>query len=142
MVTRRGEIRLVSRRAARWLETLRAAPRSRRPAALARRAARGPGTPFGCEAKGLRLVVTVADETRKGSRYLILENAGPAPRLPLSAREEEVLDWVEGGKTNEEIAALLRIKPCTVKKHLERIYQKLGVDNRTAAVSFLHTGPR
>ena len=54
-------------------------------------------------------------------------------RLGLSPRESEVLLWVMRGKTNEEIAAELKISPRTVKKHLERIYRKLGVGNRVAA---------
>ena len=37
------------------------------------------------------------------------------------------------GKTNEEVAAIIGARPTTVKKHLEHIYDKLGVPNRTAA---------
>jgi len=51
----------------------------------------------------------------------------------LTYREEDVLYWVAQGKTNGETAAILKIAPGTVKIHLERIYQKLGVENRTAA---------
>ena len=47
-----------------------------------------------------------------------------------------MLFWVARGKSNAEIAAILGIKPATVGKHLERIYPKLGVENRTAAISF------
>ncbi|PYL40082.1 MAG: hypothetical protein DMF34_02395 [Verrucomicrobia bacterium] len=54
----------------------------------------------------------------------------------LTRREREVLFWVARGKSNAEIAAILGIKPATVGKHLERIYPKLGVENRTAAISF------
>jgi DNA-binding NarL/FixJ family response regulator len=54
----------------------------------------------------------------------------------LSAREMEVLNWVARGKSNSEIAALLNLKTATVKKHLERIFPKLGVENRTAAAHF------
>ena len=53
----------------------------------------------------------------------------------LTRREREVLFWVARGKSNAEIAAILDIKPATVGKHLERIYPKLGVENRTAAIS-------
>jgi len=54
----------------------------------------------------------------------------------LTPREHEVLHWLACGKSNAEIAAILGIQPSTVGKHLERIYPKLGVENRTAAISF------
>jgi DNA-binding CsgD family transcriptional regulator len=54
----------------------------------------------------------------------------------LTAREREVLFWVARGKSNPETGTILSISPSTVGKHLERIYQKLGVENRTAASSF------
>jgi DNA-binding CsgD family transcriptional regulator len=53
--------------------------------------------------------------------------------VPLTRRENEVLYWVSMGKTNEEVSAIIGAKPMTVKKHLEHIYDKLGVPNRTAA---------
>src|ERR1700674_362503 len=55
--------------------------------------------------------------------------------LPLTAREREVLHWLGGGKTDRDIAAILGISPRTVHKHLQRIYEKLGVETRTAAVA-------
>jgi len=54
----------------------------------------------------------------------------------LTAREREVLCWLARGKSNAQIGAILEIAPRTVGKHLERIYPKLGVENRTAASSF------
>jgi DNA-binding CsgD family transcriptional regulator len=58
----------------------------------------------------------------------------PADRLQsLTAREREVLGWVTAGKTNAQIGAILGTSPRTVAKHLERIYEKLGVESRTAA---------
>jgi DNA-binding CsgD family transcriptional regulator len=57
-----------------------------------------------------------------------------APAQPLTARELEVLQWLGSGKTDKDIAAILGISPRTVHKHLQRIYQKLGVETRTAAV--------
>jgi DNA-binding CsgD family transcriptional regulator len=53
---------------------------------------------------------------------------------PLTPREREVLDWVAAGKTNRDIAAILGASPRTVEKHLERVYEKLGVETRIAAV--------
>jgi DNA-binding CsgD family transcriptional regulator len=53
----------------------------------------------------------------------------------LTAREAEVLRWVAAGKSDAQIGAILGISARTVQKHLERAYQKLGVENRTAAVN-------
>lgn len=61
--------------------------------------------------------------------------AALAPALGLTPREAELLSWVVQGKTNPEIAIILAIKLTTVKKHLESIFAKLGVENRTAAVT-------
>lgn len=54
----------------------------------------------------------------------------------LTAREQEVLFWLARGKTNADIGAILGVAPATVGKHLERIYPKLGVENRTSASTF------
>jgi DNA-binding response OmpR family regulator/DNA-binding CsgD family transcriptional regulator len=51
----------------------------------------------------------------------------------LTPREAEVLYWVIKGKTNRDIGDILGASPMTVKKHLERVYVKLGVETRTAA---------
>ncbi|UUZ74849.1 response regulator [Polaromonas sp. P1(28)-13] len=51
----------------------------------------------------------------------------------LTAREAEVLYWVVKGKINRDIGDILGTSPATVKKHLERVYVKLGVETRTAA---------
>ncbi len=56
-------------------------------------------------------------------------------QLALSAREAEVLSWVAQGKTNAEISRILGISARTVQKHLEHIFDKLGVENRTAAAA-------
>lgn len=52
----------------------------------------------------------------------------------LSAREQDVMDWLAQGKSNHDIGVILGISPHTVRKHLENIFRKLGVENRTAAV--------
>jgi len=54
----------------------------------------------------------------------------------LTAREAEVLYWVVKGKINRDIADILGASPATVKKHLERIFAKLGVETRTAAAAW------
>lgn len=53
--------------------------------------------------------------------------------LGLTPREAEVLYWVAMGKTNEDVASILGASLSTVKKHLLRVFDKLGVENRTAA---------
>jgi DNA-binding NarL/FixJ family response regulator len=55
--------------------------------------------------------------------------------LGLTSREGEVLSWLSKGKTNRDIAQILGLSPRTIDKHLEQIYSKLGVENRTAAAA-------
>lgn len=56
-------------------------------------------------------------------------------RLSLTDREAEVLLWISYGKSNGMISEVLLISPRTVQKHLERIYEKLGVETRAAAAA-------
>ena len=85
-----------------------------------------------------RLIIRlVASSERK---LLLLEEQGmpDPPRLEalgLTRREAEVLAWVTQGKTNAEIAIILGTRRRTVSKQLEHIYQKLGVETRTAAAT-------
>lgn len=82
----------------------------------------------------------VADPTQ--DQYLLLLEEQQQPKLSLedfellglSKREAEVLYWVAKGKENPEIAGLLYVGMTTVRKHLEHIYQKLGVKTRASAV--------
>ena len=82
--------------------------------------------------------------TEGNSCCLLLEktiaatSSSPPRGRPLTIREAEVLSWVAQGKSNAEIAAILQVCTKTVDKHLERIYPKLGVENRTAAASHAH----
>jgi DNA-binding response OmpR family regulator/DNA-binding CsgD family transcriptional regulator len=55
--------------------------------------------------------------------------------LGLTTREAEILMWISRGKTNKEIGLILGGSPRTVNKHLEHIFEKLGVVTRAAAVS-------
>ncbi|MFM8330978.1 MAG: response regulator [Candidatus Methylumidiphilus sp.] len=55
--------------------------------------------------------------------------------LGLTAREAEVLMWISRGKTNQDIGLILGNSPRTVNKHLEHIFEKLGVATRSAAVA-------
>ncbi|MEO1495052.1 MAG: DNA-binding response regulator [Pseudomonadota bacterium] len=53
--------------------------------------------------------------------------------LGLSPREAEVLAWIARGKSNRDVGDILDLSTRTVTKHVEQIFQKLGVENRTAA---------
>jgi DNA-binding NarL/FixJ family response regulator len=55
--------------------------------------------------------------------------------LGLSTREIEVMSMIAGGHTNGEIATRLFLAEKTVKNHVRRIYSKLGVHNRPAAIA-------
>jgi DNA-binding NarL/FixJ family response regulator len=62
----------------------------------------------------------------------------PASRLATAAltpRETEVLSWVAKGKTNRDIGDILGMSPRTVNKHLEHVFEKLGVETRAAATA-------
>ncbi len=57
----------------------------------------------------------------------------PLLKLGLTARATETLLWVAQGKTNPDIATILGITESTVKKHVQEIFEKLGVETRGAA---------
>ncbi len=55
--------------------------------------------------------------------------------LSITRREAEVLLWLSRGKSNRDIAAILDLSPRTVNKHLEQIFTKLEIDNRSSATA-------
>lgn len=55
--------------------------------------------------------------------------------LNITQREAEVLLWVSYGKSNSDISDVLTISPRTVQKHLEHIYEKIGVETRSSAAA-------
>lgn len=57
----------------------------------------------------------------------------PLASYELTPREAEIAHWLSRGKTNSEIAVILRSNTRTVEKHLERILEKFGAENRVAA---------
>ena len=72
--------------------------------------------------------------------HIIATTLQPRPaQCGLSQRENEVLDWVAQGKSNDQISEILGISVNTLKTHLKRIFTKLGVENRTAAVQARNT---
>lgn len=55
--------------------------------------------------------------------------------LALTSREAEVLLWISRGKSNRDIAEILGLSPRTINKHLEQMFEKLGVENRASATA-------
>jgi DNA-binding response OmpR family regulator/DNA-binding CsgD family transcriptional regulator len=86
-----------------------------------------------------RLMVRSAGRVGLGERVLLLRsqradsNAVRLQRAALTPRETEVLYWLARGKTNRDIAEICGMRPRTVTKHLEHIFEKLGVETRAAA---------
>lgn len=91
---------------------------------------------------GQQLVVRSLGHAGFGETMLLLERrAAAAPQdsrlesAALTPREAEVLSWVAKGKTNRDIAEILGMSPRTVNKHLEHVFEKLGVETRAAAAA-------
>jgi CheY-like chemotaxis protein/DNA-binding CsgD family transcriptional regulator len=87
-----------------------------------------------------RLHRQIGDVEQEGDWLIVMREVSDsavieAMRLSfsLTAREAQVLYWVVKGKTNKDIGDILGSSPMTVKKHLERVFVKLGVETRTAA---------
>lgn len=138
--TASGRIRFTTTRARQWLADYFGAEAARAdhiPSQFRRllRQDRSRGLVF---ARGERRL-TVRRLWRGDILLLILsEDEFVVPRLQLqefelSPREIEVAAWLAHGKSNDQIAELLQISEWTVKKHLTRVFEKLGVDGRTAA---------
>jgi CheY-like chemotaxis protein/DNA-binding CsgD family transcriptional regulator len=91
-----------------------------------------------------RLIITLSAQTDEGGWLLMLREESDTAQIgalmaafKLTQREAEVLYWVVKGKTSRDIGDILGASPRTVNKHLEHIFEKLGVETRTAAVSMV-----
>jgi DNA-binding response OmpR family regulator/DNA-binding CsgD family transcriptional regulator len=89
-----------------------------------------------------RLIFTLHERTGEDELLLSLREESDAAVIDaliaafrLTTREAEVLYWVIKGKTSPDIGEILGSSPRTVNKHLEHVFTKLGVENRTAAAS-------
>ncbi len=75
--------------------------------------------------------------TQKGDMHAVFEYDQQAEEaftsLKLTPREAEVLFWISQGKSNHEIGVILGAKTGTICKHVEHIFGKLNVENRTSA---------
>jgi DNA-binding CsgD family transcriptional regulator len=137
VVSPSGRIRSISRRASRYLKE-HFAPRPDRhrlPEPLGSWAQSKPETPFCLVKNGSIVFVRLIDRTRKGALHLLLEER-VVENGKLTTQEALVVYWLRQGKSSEQIAAIIERKVGTVKKHLARIYDKLGVENRTAAAFY------
>jgi len=99
----------------------------------------GPRTPMLVERDGSQLQIRALPDG-DGDVLLLRERLTRiAPRalesLGLTRRQAEVLGWLAEGKANLEIAAILAISPSTVARHVEAIFERLGVQTRTAAAA-------
>lgn len=99
-----------------------------------------PGAVVQVLAGTLRLSVRNLGSANLGETLLLLaqQRGTPTDRLAeaaLTPRETEVLSWLAKGKTNRDIAEILGMSPRTVNKHLEHIFEKLGVETRAAAAA-------
>jgi DNA-binding NarL/FixJ family response regulator len=139
-VDTRGRIAWRSPQAALWLHALEdpVAP-GLLPASLEPALAAGAAVAIGT-ATGMRLSVRNLGAAALGETMLLfaMQREGPAARLAeaaLTPRETEVLSWLAKGKTNRDIGEILGTSPRTVNKHLEHIFEKLGVETRAAAAA-------
>jgi DNA-binding response OmpR family regulator len=102
----------------------------------------GEARPFSVARGDRQLVFSIQELTSDNDWLVVLREISDAAvvqamvrALSLTLREAEVLYWVVKGKTNRDIGDILGSSPTTVKKHLEHVYVKLGVETRTAAAS-------
>ena len=100
-----------------------------------------------------RLLATFHDQTGDDEWLVVLREENDASAIEaliaafrLTTREAEVLYWVTLGKTSPDIGTILGTSPRTVNKHLEHVFEKLGVETRTAAAALamnkLRVAPR
>ena len=95
-----------------------------------------------CTSGAKRLLASFHDQTGDEEWLVVLREENDASAVEslmtafrLTLREAEVLYWVTLGKTSKDIGDILGSSPRTVNKHLEHIFEKLGVETRTAAAN-------
>jgi DNA-binding CsgD family transcriptional regulator len=100
--------------------------------------------PLFLDAEGQRLTVRLAALPGQNRYQLHLEEktlvtAGQmAKHLGLTPRQGEVLYWIAEGKSNEEIGLIIGAKVRTIAKHVEQIFARIGVENRSSATRLWH----
>lgn len=145
LVDARGRVAWRSPQAALWLQTIdNDAAEGRLPEAVYA-VLGGDASQALLTLAGVQLSVRNMGRVGMGETMLLLEqrsaNAAPSrlAHAALTPRETEVLSWLAKGKTNRDIGDILGMSHRTVNKHLEHIFEKLGVETRAAAAA-LATG--
>ena len=89
-----------------------------------------------------QLVFSLQERTSDDDWLIVMREVSDAAAVEallqtfkLTMREAEVLYWATKGKTNRDIGDILGSSPATVKKHLEHVFEKLGVETRNAAAA-------
>jgi CheY-like chemotaxis protein/DNA-binding CsgD family transcriptional regulator len=102
------------------------------------------GIQQGAKRLSFRLHQQIGDSDGGGDWLIIMQEESDesvieviALSFKLTPKEAEVLYWVVKGKTNRDIGDIVGSSPMTVKKHLEHIFSKLGVETRTAAAGMV-----
>jgi DNA-binding NarL/FixJ family response regulator len=147
LVDARGRVAWRSPQAAQWLHSLDGGTEEGRLPDAVHAALDGGGTgQVFLSLAGVQLSVRNMGRVGMGETMLLLEqrsaNTAAPSRLAsaaLTPRETEVLSWLAKGKTNRDIGDILGMSHRTVNKHLEHIFEKLGVETRAAAAA-LATG--
>jgi DNA-binding response OmpR family regulator/DNA-binding CsgD family transcriptional regulator len=91
---------------------------------------------------GRKIELAYLGQVQAGERLVRVSQVEPRQdverlrrHFALTGREAEVLLWVSRGKSNKDISTVLGISPRTVNKHLEQVFEKLGVENRSSATA-------
>jgi DNA-binding CsgD family transcriptional regulator len=83
-------------------------------------------------------LATLRSAVHGATRHRIrISQAEPQLAL-LTVREREIVEHLVSGLTDREISRSMAISPRTVHKHLESIYRKLGIGNRTSLIALVH----
>jgi DNA-binding response OmpR family regulator len=146
LVDANGRVAWQSPQAALWLQNFDSTPGSGRLPEPIASALGGASDQILSTRSGQQLSVRDMGPVGMGETMLLLEqhsaNSASPSRLAnaaLTPRETEVLSWLAKGKTNRDIGDILGMSHRTVNKHLEHIFEKLGVETRAAAAA-LATG--
>ena len=104
--------------------------------------ASGEPRPLTITGEARQLVLSLQERTADDDWLVVMREVSDAAivqallqAFKLTMKEAEVLYWVAKGKTNRDIGDILGSSPATVKKHLEHVFEKLGVETRSAAAA-------